>query len=87
MRLKRDRIDDRPMQTSHPSYYDQSFQTKSLKAYDKSRLPPGKFLVYLFIYLCSRTVIKQPIDINVEVELYCIFTVLVQFIMYACHFT
>ncbi|PON63714.1 Atypical dual specificity phosphatase, subfamily A [Trema orientale] len=40
-RIKRDRIDDRPMQTSQPPYYDQSFQTKTLRTYDKSRLPPG----------------------------------------------
>ncbi|PON36910.1 mRNA capping enzyme, bifunctional [Parasponia andersonii] len=38
-RIKRDRIDDR-LQTSQPPYYE-SFQTKTLRTYDKSRLPPG----------------------------------------------
>nr|XP_048319857.1 mRNA-capping enzyme isoform X2 [Ziziphus jujuba var. spinosa] len=41
-RLKRDRSDDRPMHASQPHVYDyQSYQTKTLKSYDKSRLPPG----------------------------------------------
>lgn len=53
MRLKRDRIDDRPMQMSQPPYYDQ-FQAKTQKTYDKSRLPPGRFLFYLLVlqYSC-----------------------------------
>lgn len=42
-RLKRERSDDRPMHASQPHGYDyQSYQTKTLKSYDKSRLPPGK---------------------------------------------
>ncbi|XP_062166019.1 uncharacterized protein LOC133872513 isoform X2 [Alnus glutinosa] len=40
-RLKRERPDDRPMHISQPPVYDQLFQTKNTKFYDKSRLPPG----------------------------------------------
>ncbi|KAF5476217.1 hypothetical protein F2P56_007950 [Juglans regia] len=40
-RLKRERPDDRPMHVSQPPADDQLFQTKNLKSYEKSRLPPG----------------------------------------------
>ncbi|KAL1330927.1 hypothetical protein HN51_048165 [Arachis hypogaea] len=40
-RLKRERSDDRPGHLSQSRGYDQLFQTKALKSYDKSRLPPG----------------------------------------------
>ncbi|KAG2690772.1 hypothetical protein I3760_09G205100 [Carya illinoinensis] len=40
-RLKRERPDDRPMHVSQPPAHDQLFQTKNLKSYEKSRLPPG----------------------------------------------
>lgn len=46
MRLKRDRSDEKPIYAPQPHVYDQSFHTKILKTYDKSRLPPGKYLFW-----------------------------------------
>ena len=43
-RLKRERSDDRPGHLSQSRGYDQLFQTKALKSYDKSRLPPATLL-------------------------------------------
>ncbi|KAF7845405.1 mRNA-capping enzyme-like [Senna tora] len=40
-RLKRERGDDRPVHVSQSTGYDQTFHAKTLKSYDKSRLPPG----------------------------------------------
>ncbi|KAJ7950192.1 mRNA-capping enzyme [Quillaja saponaria] len=40
-RLKRERSDERPVYMSQAPTYDHMFQTKTLKSYDKSRLPPG----------------------------------------------
>ncbi|KAK7287468.1 hypothetical protein RIF29_00748 [Crotalaria pallida] len=40
-RLKRERPDDRPVHVSRSPGYDQLFHTKTLKSYDRSRLPPG----------------------------------------------
>ncbi|KAJ7961298.1 mRNA-capping enzyme [Quillaja saponaria] len=40
-RLKRERSDERPVYMSQTPTYDHLFQTKTLKTYDKSRLPPG----------------------------------------------
>ncbi|KAL5555204.1 hypothetical protein UlMin_037440 [Ulmus minor] len=40
-KLKRARPDDWSTQASQQRYYDQSFQTKTLKSYDKSKLPSG----------------------------------------------
>ncbi|XP_027334116.1 mRNA-capping enzyme-like isoform X2 [Abrus precatorius] len=40
-RLKRERSDDRPVHVSQSPGYDNLFNTKNLKSYDKSRLPPG----------------------------------------------
>ncbi|XP_035544420.1 mRNA-capping enzyme-like isoform X1 [Juglans regia] len=46
-RLKRERPDDRPMHVSQPPADDQLFQTKNLKSYEKSRLPPGTRLCFV----------------------------------------
>ncbi|XP_019434230.1 PREDICTED: LOW QUALITY PROTEIN: mRNA-capping enzyme-like [Lupinus angustifolius] len=40
-RLKRERPDDRPVHVSQSPGYDQLFRTKTLKSYERSRLPPG----------------------------------------------
>ncbi|KAK4268654.1 hypothetical protein QN277_025274 [Acacia crassicarpa] len=40
-RLKRERPDERSVYVSPSPGFDQLFQTKSLKSYDRSRLPPG----------------------------------------------
>ncbi|KAI4353170.1 hypothetical protein L6164_002141 [Bauhinia variegata] len=40
-RLKRERPDDKPVHVSQSTGYDQPFYTKTLKTYDKTKLPPG----------------------------------------------
>ncbi|KAF3448984.1 hypothetical protein FNV43_RR09708 [Rhamnella rubrinervis] len=60
MRLKRDRSDEKPIYASQPHVYDQSFQTKTLKTYDKSRLP----LLGLVIDLTNTTRYYSTVDLK-----------------------
>lgn len=55
------------MHVSQPPAHDQLFQTKNLKSYEKSRLPPGIFFWFLFIFYLKGDAYQDP-----PIELECI---------------